>query len=98
MVSVLSFYCFEFEHREATDLLTYMGGTLFIALSGIYFGIFIGCLTNDQNVAILIANLMVMFFTFGSGCFANTGSEANPLVTFSSWISPMKYSTEILMT
>ena len=47
MVSVLSFYCFDFEYKEAEDLLTYMGGALFIALSGIYFGIFVGTLTND---------------------------------------------------
>ena len=48
-------------------------------------------------MGILIANLIVTFFTFGSGCFANTGAKANPVVTFSSWISPMKRSTEILM-
>ena len=47
MVSLFSFYCFDFEYSEAADLMTYMGGALGIALSGIYFGIFIGTLTND---------------------------------------------------
>ena len=47
MVTLFSFYCFDFEHKEAEDLMTYMGGAIAIALSGIYFGIFIGCTTND---------------------------------------------------
>ena len=67
-----------------------------IAFSGSYFGLAIGTMTDDQNVAILIGNLCTMMMNFGAGCFANTGDDANPVIKFLSWISPMHYGVQIV--
>ena len=47
-------------------------------------------------MAILIANLAIIMFNFGAGCFANIGGDANFTITFLSWISPMHYGVEII--
>ena len=47
MVTILTFYCFDFEYNEAADLMTYMGGAFLVAMAGSFSGIFIGTLTND---------------------------------------------------
>ena len=47
-------------------------------------------------MAILLANLVITLANFGAGCFANTGTDANPVIKFLSWISPMHYGVEII--
>lgn len=96
LLTLFSFYFFDLEYHGLTDMLTYMAGLATIALSGSFFGLFVGTLTDDEMVAILIANLCVTLFNFGAGCFANTGEGANPVIKFLSWISPIHYGVQIL--
>ena len=96
LLSMVSFYCFQFEARAFTDLLTYMAALTAIAFSGSFFGLSVGTITDDQNTAILIGNMCNMCFNFGAGCFANTGADANPVIKFLSWISPMHYGVQIV--
>ena len=96
LLTLISFYCFEFEYRAITDLLMYMAALLCITLTGAFMGLSMGCFTDDQNVAILLANLVITLANFGAGCLANTGSGANPVIKFLSWISPMHYGVEIV--
>ena len=77
-------------------MLLYMIALLGISLAGAFMGICMGCFTNDQNVAILQANLFITLANFGAGCFANIGTEANPVIKFLSWISPMHYGVEVV--
>ena len=77
-------------------MLTYMAALGMMGFCGAYFGLSVGTMTSDQNVAILIGNLFVTLFNFGAGCFANTGSDANPVIKFLSWISPMHYGVEVV--
>ena len=96
LLSLVSFYCFQFEYQAPSDLFTYMVALCAIAIAGNFFGLSIGTMTDDQNVAILIDNLCTMLFNFGAGCFANTGDGANPVIKFLSWISPMHYGVQIV--
>lgn len=96
LVTLFSFYCFEFEYSSAEDMLTYMASLLFIALSGSFFGIAIGAFTDSQGIAILVVNLFVNLFNFGAGCLSNTGTGANPVIKFLSWVSPVHYGVEIV--
>lgn len=41
--------------------------------------------------------LFLMIFCFGAGIYVNTAAGASFLVTFLTYISPMRYSTELLM-
>ena len=41
--------------------------------------------------------LFLMIFCFGAGIYVNTAAGASFLVTFLTYISPLRYSTELLM-
>ena len=43
-----------------------------------------------------MSTLFIILFTFGAGCFSNLGL-ATPFSTFLGYISPFRYSCEILM-
>ncbi len=77
-------------------MMTYMASLFCIAMCGSFFGIAMGTVTDDQNVAILIVNLFVTLFNFGAGCLSNTGANANPVIKFLSWVSPMHYGVEVI--
>lgn len=96
LLTLFSFYFFDLEYHGLVDMLTYMAALSLIALTGSFFGLFVGSFTDNDMVAILIGNLCVMLFNFGAGCFANTGEGANPVIKFLSWISPIHYGVEIL--
>ena len=96
LLTLFSFYCFDFEYSSAGDMFTYMAALYCTALSGGFFGLAVGTMTGDENVAILIGNLAITLFNFGAGCLANTGSGANPVIKFLTWVSPMHYSVEVI--
>jgi hypothetical protein len=41
--------------------------------------------------------MVIIIFSFGAGMYANTGTSANFLVKFISWVSPLHYSCELLL-
>ena len=96
IVTLGSFYCYSFEYSDPSDLMNYMGALILICLSGSLFGLSVGTITSDENVAILLGNLIVILFNFGAGCLSNTGDNANPVIKFLSWVSPMHYGVEIV--
>jgi len=89
LVTLITFYCFDFEYSAPSNMFTYMGSMTLVALAGSFWGLSVGTMTSDMNVAILIVNLFSIIFNFGAGCLANTGANANFVITFLSWISPM---------
>ena len=92
-----SFFFFEFEDHSAADLFNYMAACSAVCYSGQALGLFFGSVTSNAEVAMGIANLFAMIAGFGAGCFSNTGSDANPVITFLSWVSPLRYGCELLM-
>lgn len=96
LVTIFSFYCFGLEAHSFADMLTYMAALTCIAFTGSFFGLAVGTFTNDEMAAILIGNLFVTLFNFGAGCLSNTGDDANPVIKFLSWVSPMHYGVEII--
>jgi len=67
------------------------------ALVGMAMGITMGAIIPNIMEA-LNANLaIIMILSFGGGFYANTGTGASLLVQLISWVSPIKYSTELLL-
>ena len=96
LLSLLSFYCFDFDQHAAGDLFTYMATLLCIAICGAMFGVSTGTITSNAMVALLIGNFVVVLFAFGAGCIANTGDGMNPFIQLLTWVSPMHYGCELL--
>ena len=95
VVTLTSFYFFEFEADTVPDMLLYMASLAASSYSGMIYGFMIGCFLHWQDMAYLFLWLSIMIFNFGAGFFANTGSGANWFVTGLSYFSPFRYSAEI---
>ena len=96
IITICSFYCYGLEYDSFTDMLTYMAALTAICYTGGFLGLMISTMSDDQMVAILLCNLIVTLMNFGAGCLSNTGDDANFLIKFLSWISPMHYGCEIV--
>ena len=95
-LTLFSFYCFEFEYSSLGDMLTYMMALIILANCGGFFGICVGTFTNNEMLALLVAQMIIMLMNFGSGVIANTGDNMNPVIQLLTWISPMHYAVQIL--
>ena len=67
------------------------------ALAGVLIGLFIGAFCDEKKSAVIVLQACMIILNFGAGALANTGEGANFIVKFLSWISPVKYATELLM-
>jgi hypothetical protein len=65
-------------------------------MTGCSFGFLLGCFIDNEAAAVAVNQLFVILFNFGSGCFTNL-TTANWLVTFLGYISPFRYSTELVL-
>lgn len=75
-----SFYAFGLEYSTVEDFFTYMLILFLMHLGGIFFGLFCGTLTENEQGALLIGNASIILFNFGSGILANTGGDVNPVI------------------
>ena len=96
IVTLVSFYCFQWEASSFSDFLIYMMSLFGICFCGAFLGLMCGTFTSSLIVAILFGNLTITLLNFGAGCMSNTGETANPIIKFVSWISPMHYGCQIL--
>ena len=55
-----------------------------------------GALFNDEMVALNVNQFVLVILNFGSGVYANLGHGANWFVKFIGYVSPFRYSVEIL--
>ena len=76
-------------------MLFYMASLSASAYSGMFMGFMIGCFMHEETMAFLVLWLSIMIFNFGAGFFASTGAGASWVVKGLSYISPLRYSTEI---
>ena len=79
-VGVGSFYFFDLPDSAPTDLCFYTGILFLLAYCGSIFGLVIGCFTDSTDLAIGVAQMIVIFMNFGAGVFANAGAGANPVI------------------
>lgn len=67
-----------------------------VAFVGSALGLSLGALFPNPFTAVNMNTVIIIFFTFGAGFYANTSSTANFLVRIISWVSPLKYGCEML--
>lgn len=67
------------------------------AFVGSVLGLAIGAVFPNPFTALNVNTMVFIMISFGGGIYVNTGSGANFLVKFISWISPLHYSVELLM-
>ena len=97
LVSLVSFWMLGLDDSSFAAFLDW---TLILSLTascGFSFGLMMGTFISNENAAIQTNLLFGMIFSFGGGMYANTGEGSSLLVRAISWVSPMRYSSELLM-
>lgn len=97
IVSIFSFWMFGLDNHSFSSFLYWTTVLTLEASCGFAFGMMLGTLINQENTAISTNLLCAMMFSFGGGMYANTGKNANPIIKVISYISPIRYSSELLM-
>ena len=97
VVSLTSFYFFDLPKSSFGSMLDWMFICVLSALAGGFWGFAFGSFMKNEVVATQLNLLFLILFSFGAGFYANTGSGANFVVDAITYISPMRFSTELLM-
>ena len=97
VASLTSFYFSEFDESSVDSLLAWMGILMLSAISGAFWGYSLGTFIEVDTTATQVNMLGIMMFSFGAGIYVNTATGANVVVLILSYISPMRYSCELLM-
>ena len=95
IVTLTSFFFFGLEESSFGDCLEWMLIMGHLMLAGSLFGFMLGTFLDNEVVGTQVNSLFIIFFTFGAGFFANAGDNANFVVEMLSYVSPLRYSTEI---
>ena len=95
--SLTSFYFFELEESSVESLFTWMGILMLSAVAGAFWGYAMGTFVEVDSTAIQTNMLSIMIFCYGAGIYVNTGPSASIVTKVLSYISPMRYSSELLM-
>ena len=67
------------------------------AFAGGFWGFSFGSLCKNEVTATQLNMLFLIMFSFGGGFYANTGDQVNFVVQIITYISPMRYTTELLL-
>ena len=97
LFSLVSFWMFGLDNHSYASFSYWTSVLTLEAICGFAFGMMLGTMISHQNAAISTNLLCGMIFSFGGGMYANTGENANPLIKAITFISPIRYSTELLM-
>ena len=98
VVTLTSFWFFEFDEHGFGAMMDFMLIMILTAFAGGFWGFTFGSLMKNEVSATQLNMLFLIMFSFGGGFYANTGSGQNIAVRLISYISPMRYSTELLMS
>ena len=96
IVSLCSFWMFGIDNSGFSAFCYWTLTLLLTATCGFSFGMMLGTIFTNQNTAISANLLFAMLFSFGGGMYANTGDGANPLIRAISYVSPIRYGSELL--
>ena len=95
IVTLTSFFFFGLEESSFSDCLDWMYIMCLMVLAGSLFGFMLGTIFESEVVATQVNGLFIIAATFGAGFFANTGEGANFVVEMLTYVSPLRYSTEL---
>ena len=98
VVTLTSFFFFQFDETNLGAMFYWMLVLFLTALAGGFWGFTFGTFMKNEVSATQLNMLFLMMFSFGAGFYANTGQDQNLTVQLISFISPMRYSTELLMS
>ena len=79
-------------------MLDWMMILVVTAFAGSYWGFMFGTFMKNEVAAVQLNLLFLILFSFGGGFYANTGDGQNIFVKIISYISPMRYTSEMLMS
>ena len=97
VASFTSFYFFGLEESSVESLLTWMAILMLCAISGAFWGYALGTFVEADSTATSANMLSIMFFCYGAGIYVNMATGANAVVRTLSYISPIRYSCELLL-
>lgn len=97
IVSAVSFSLFRLDDHSFTNFLEWTAILTLEATAGFSFGMMLGTIISAENSAISSNLMFAMFFSFGGGMYANTGMHSNYLIRAISYISPIRFSSELLL-
>ena len=97
IVALVGFFFFKFDNHDAGAFFFWMLTLVLTAFCGAFWGFGFGCFFKSEVGATQANMLFLMMFCFGAGFYANTGDGANIVVQLISYISPLRYSSELLM-
>lgn len=96
LVTLTAFYWFGMDDSSFGAMLAWMGIMTATAFAGGFWGFTLGTFMKNDVTASQINILFIIMFSFGAGLFANTGQGVNFVVQMITYISPMRYCTELL--
>lgn len=97
VVALVSFFFFDLAQSSFLAMIYWGLALSGICYAGCFFGLTFGIFCRDPIMAQNLLNAAITMLNFGAGLLANTSKGANPLIRFISWISPVRYGTEIVM-
>ena len=96
LVTLTAFYWYGLDDSSFGAMLAWMGIMTATAFAGSFWGFSLGTFMKNDVTASQINILFIIMFSFGAGLFANTGQGVNFVVQMITYISPMRYCTELL--
>ena len=96
VVAIVSFYFLQLADSTFLAMIYYAFALSFVCYVGCFFGLTFGIFCRDPIMAQQLLNAAITILNFGAGALANTGQGANPIIRFISWISPVRYGSEIV--
>ena len=95
--TLTSFYWFELDNGDFHHMLDWMSVLILTAFAGSLWGFALGTFVKSEVTAIHINLMFAFFYNFGGGFVANLKEGQNIVIKGISYISPMRYSSELLM-
>ena len=97
VVSTTSFFFLKFNDRSFSNYIEWVGLLVLQGFSGASFGFMFSALFENEMTAMLVNQFVITVLNFGGGTFANLGSGANWFVKLIGYVSPFRYSIELLL-
>ena len=97
IVTATGFFFFGIQPTSFGSFCEWLLILLACAYAGSFWGLMFGAFNQNETAAVQLNLLFNIVFSFGSGIYANTGSSASLPVKLISYLSPMRYSSELLL-
>ena len=96
-VTLSSFFFYRLDESSIGAMFDWMYVLLLTAFAGGFWGFMFGSIMKSEVMATQLNMLALIVFSFGGGFYANTGDGQNYIVQLISYVSPIRYSTELLL-